>query len=259
MFKSILSSVPHNKHYLFKYTTFIAQCQLNTEGNISHHICPRAMFPQYKSFSEHPWNRVCLTHRQHFIAHLLLWKAFPENDSMSHAAIAMAHKDGHRVNSVLYEKLMLDTNTKSSIRMKRRTWIKKDNTTKNIHLDKLQDFLKDGWERGRLISSSHAKKISIKAKQRYEDSTKNPRYGTKITEETREKISKSQIGKSLSDETRKKISKSSIGKSKPKSYSEKLSNRRKNTVWITDGYLNQQHDKASSIPEGWRRGLTKKR
>jgi hypothetical protein len=44
----------------------------------SHHLLPKAhdMFPEYKSFKDHPWNKVRLTARQHFIAHWVLWKAF---------------------------------------------------------------------------------------------------------------------------------------------------------------------------------------
>lgn len=87
---SVLSSKPHNLHYLNKYILFIVNCQHKNIGHQGyterHHICPKAadMFPEYASFVEHPWNCVELTARQHFIAHMLLWKAY-NNDSMTRA------------------------------------------------------------------------------------------------------------------------------------------------------------------------------
>lgn len=77
---SILSSKPHNSHYLNKYIRFINNCQhknVNYQGYTErHHICPKSMFPDYKSFIFHPWNCAVLTARQHFIAHMLLWKTY---------------------------------------------------------------------------------------------------------------------------------------------------------------------------------------
>jgi hypothetical protein len=79
---SILSSKPHNPHYLNRYITFIEQCQQKNVGYEelveNHHICPKAndMFPEYEDFRLHPWNKAPLTPRQHFIAHMILWKTF---------------------------------------------------------------------------------------------------------------------------------------------------------------------------------------
>ena len=50
---SILSSKPHNPHYLNRYITFIEQCQqknVDYHGYVeNHHICQKAddMFPEY--------------------------------------------------------------------------------------------------------------------------------------------------------------------------------------------------------------------
>ena len=79
---SILSSKPHNPHYLNRYITFIEQCQqknIGHEGYVErHHICPKAddMFPEYKDFRQHSWNCAILTARQHFIAHIILERVF---------------------------------------------------------------------------------------------------------------------------------------------------------------------------------------
>jgi len=93
---SVLSSKPHNQHYLNKYIRFIHNCQQknqNYQGYTErHHICPRAadMFPEYSSFVYHPWNCAILTARQHFIAHMMLWKVY-NNESMTRAFGAMSN------------------------------------------------------------------------------------------------------------------------------------------------------------------------
>ena len=65
-----------NSHYLNKYVSFISACskhplQSNTYYE-NHHIVPRSF-----GGSDDPTNIIPLTYRQHFIAHLLLAKAFP--------------------------------------------------------------------------------------------------------------------------------------------------------------------------------------
>jgi hypothetical protein len=108
---SILSSKPHNPHYLNRYITFIRKCQQKNTGYDGyvekHHICPKAkdMFPGYKSFKEHSWNLVKLTARQHFIAHLILWKTYPNFTSCLEAIWQMKHQNHEEINSRLYEKL----------------------------------------------------------------------------------------------------------------------------------------------------------
>lgn len=109
---SILASKSHNPHYLSKYITFISKCQSKNatyNGLIErHHICPKAkdMFPEYKSMAKCKWNIAHLTPRQHFISHLLLWKAFPEIKSCTRAIWMMSQK--RKTNSKLYENLRLE-------------------------------------------------------------------------------------------------------------------------------------------------------
>jgi hypothetical protein len=123
---TILSSKSHNSHYLKRYITFIYQCQQQNLGyggyTEKHHICPKAkdMFPDYKSFRDHPWNRVALTPRQHFIAHIILWKVFPQT-SQTDALWAMKNKNSSTVNSRIYETLRIDIRNKNSLRMQKLT------------------------------------------------------------------------------------------------------------------------------------------
>lgn len=109
---SILSSIPvSNLHYLQRYVRFVRAClesnRINPpEKTEDHHICPKAkdMFPEFKDLKKHPWNKAPLSHRQHFIAHIMLWKSYKTASTTS--AVLFMNKDND-LNSKLYEKLRL--------------------------------------------------------------------------------------------------------------------------------------------------------
>ena len=67
-----------NKHYLKRYIRFINSCYFNKFDNSvyteKHHILPKGknFWPEYSSFKKHPWNKIVLSARQHYIAHKLL-------------------------------------------------------------------------------------------------------------------------------------------------------------------------------------------
>lgn len=98
----ILSSKPNNPHYLKRYVKFISLHMNKSSTGEKHHICPKAvdMFPEYLSFSEHPWNLAVLTLREHYIAHWLLFKAFGR--SQGKAFHLMCNRTNSR-NSKSYE------------------------------------------------------------------------------------------------------------------------------------------------------------
>jgi len=111
MLYEILASVTHNDHYLNKYINFITACQTKNEGYQGyierHHICPKAddMFPEFASFVEFPWNCVKLTLRQHYIAHLLLYKTYPGVMSQAQTLYFMSTVYGKKSNSKMYAHL----------------------------------------------------------------------------------------------------------------------------------------------------------
>lgn len=108
----ILSSKPHNEHYLKRYCKFIDSCREKNKvlsKNVyieKHHICPKAadMFPEYKNSQ---WNIVNLTVKQHIIAHHLLYKTY-NNKSQTYAFWQRVNIDGHTLTtksaSILLEK-----------------------------------------------------------------------------------------------------------------------------------------------------------
>lgn len=81
----ILTSKPHNPHYIDRYINFLTDCldaneSLDPDHYVEcHHILPKAidMFPGYADLNVHSWNGIYLTARQHFTAHLILWRAYP--------------------------------------------------------------------------------------------------------------------------------------------------------------------------------------
>lgn len=122
---AILAGKPHNPHYLKRYTRFIEYCRSTPPDHYSesHHICPKAkdLFPEFSSFKLHPWNRIELSPRQHFIAHWLLWKCFGQSMAFGfHRMKGMTrfHKDRvWRLNSRSYESLRRDMAKVQSERM----------------------------------------------------------------------------------------------------------------------------------------------
>lgn len=69
-----------------------------------HHIVPKCL-----GGSNEPDNLVMFNAREHFIAHLLLWKIYPTSGDLALAVHLMRTKSTSLVNSKLYENLKLDS------------------------------------------------------------------------------------------------------------------------------------------------------
>lgn len=136
--EQVLKSIDHNAHYLSKYITFIKKCQHLNEcytGMMErHHICPKAndMFPQYKSFRENPWNLANLTPRQHFIAHLMLWKAY-KNRSTTLTVYYMKKINGVKMNGRIYQTLKIERTKHIKEYLKGRSSSLRGRTYEEIH------------------------------------------------------------------------------------------------------------------------------
>lgn len=115
---TILSSKPHNKHYLMRYCKFIKWCLDNNVFNDrkneyfeDHHIAPKSsdLFPEYFNFIDNPWNKVSLSARQHFIAHWMLWKTY--KGTQTYAFKAMCNKQKSKYQSERYSNINSKTYT----------------------------------------------------------------------------------------------------------------------------------------------------
>lgn len=71
--------------------------------------------------------------------------------------------------------------------------------------------------KGQVLSEEHKQKLSIAL-----SGDKNPMYGKKHSEETREKITKANLGRKLDEETKMKMSISRIGKAKSEEHKQNI-------------------------------------
>jgi len=111
-----------------------------------HHILPKSIYPEYKSFTNYPCNGVLLTAKEHFICHLLLMKHYKKlnlktnYNKMSKAVFCL--NNGGEYNSRTYQHLKLNLSisdeTKKSI-SKTLTGVKKsEEHRKNITLNMIK-------------------------------------------------------------------------------------------------------------------------
>ncbi len=181
---SILTSKPHNSHYLNRYIKFIKQCQqknVDYEGYVEkHHICPKAndMFPDYACFKNNPWNCAILTARQHFIAHMILWKVYKDVYSVISTVWAMKNRNGMSVNSKMYENLKLEFSKISSELQKGICTLKDEfGNIVRIHRDELINFSNlKGLSYGKVtVQDSHGNTMQVNINDpRYKNGNLSP-------------------------------------------------------------------------------------
>jgi hypothetical protein len=170
-----------------------------------HHIVPLCM-----GGTNEKSNLVLLTCREHFLAHWLLVKIYPNNFKLICAwnSFSMSN-NGLRIPSIYYEytrhryvealKKNNDRKLKNSKTVKDQRWVKNGDRCTRIHKDKIPIYLNNGWVLGR----------------------------TKFKRPT------------PSSETRKKMSISSTGKTGSKESKKKKSDSSKNRVWINKDGLSK--------------------
>lgn len=110
-----------------------------------HHIVPRCWDGE-----DEEWNLVKLTYREHFLAHYLLAKAFPEDEKLSYAFLCMVRNPhGHRaLSSVMYSSLK-----KHWTKFRRKKWTE-DNpmwkeSAKKLHSERMKHsnpMTKEPWK-----------------------------------------------------------------------------------------------------------------
>lgn len=122
----------------------------------THHIIPTC-----EGGSDTPENKVNLSGREHFIAHLLLYKIYKTYGLLKAVRAMQMDKFGERVVSRKYEFLKNEFSEAHSVFMKEYN---------RIHGNPFKDHKHTNETR---------KTISDKAKERFSDPTKNPFYGKK--------------------------------------------------------------------------------
>lgn len=146
IYKKLLSKAV-NKHYIKRYVKFIESCKNGktpTGYKEIHHILPKGEFPEFANFKENEWNSITLSLRQHFIAHMMLWKGIGKSQTFAFYAMINAHKI--KINSKIYEAIKSDAFTS----------IGRNNSKITFHVPGTCDFIRlekdqsppDGYVRG---------------------------------------------------------------------------------------------------------------
>lgn len=157
-----------------------------------HHIVPRSM-----GGSDESSNLILLTGREHYIAHLLLWKMHPDSFAMQNAFMIMCNKKVSKVNSRLYDRLKSDF---SKYMTENRSGENHHMYGKNIS-DEHKELLRQA-QLGRVQDPETVAKRVSKTK------------GQKRTEEQRARMSKAQksLNRKMSEEHKKYLSELSMGR-----------------------------------------------
>ena len=141
---ALLSSKPHNVHYLIRYCNFILKVRPTNNLTEKHHILPRSIFPEYKNFKKFSWNKVLLTERENKIAHKILAKVFIDVDArykMMCAAILMNVHSKTDKTEYFSSEIFLNGRKKLSIRKKAKLLTEKE----KVHYSILPEKIRETW------------------------------------------------------------------------------------------------------------------
>lgn len=158
-----------------------------------HHILPRSLFPDFEKATSVAgnWNVTFLLHKEHLVAHHLLFELYERKGSMAKAFSEMCYHNPSRV------------------------FCKKSN------LDALKNWSYEVSDYTRGLLSSSRKGYVMTEEQKSKLSRANK--GKKLSESHKKKMSESLLGRVHSEETRIKISESHKGREKSESHKKHLS------------------------------------
>ena len=152
-----------------------------------HHIIPRCL-----GGSNAAENIVELLPEEHFMAHLLLLKIYPDAEKLSYSMLMMASRRGVKINSKIYGMLKRKVSLAKT---------GKKHTKETKELISRKKAGKPSPKKGVPISEDQKLKISAANK-----GNPSPNKGKKLTLEQREHLARINTGKTQSEETRAKRS-----------------------------------------------------
>lgn len=210
---SILSSKPHNAHYLLRYWKFIQSCaeqNKNIDPSVyteRHHICPKSsdLFPELNSFKQHPWNCAILTYRQHYIAHWILWKAYGGKQMVAFSYICL-----ERPNQFNRTHSKLNSRTAAKLKMEFHILAGINSRGKATYVDKNGINVYCYTNDPRIISGELIHVLKGK-------------FGRKLTPEHVEKVRQKHLGRKMTEEAKKQVSASKMGSKRTQESKDKQS------------------------------------
>ena len=222
----------HRKVYKTLIDNRLADPLPKEEYGEVHHIVPVA-----EGGSDNASNKVRLSAREHYIAHLLLAKTY-DDLAMYSAVMYMQCKSStqeraFRFNSRLYERI------RKEFGAKRREYLKQHPLI--------------GPKNG-----MYGKHHTEESKKKISDNKKGQRtwLGKHHTEESKKKMSRSHKGKPLTEEQKNKLKAAFARPDVKARRSASISKALKGSFWVTDGKTNHFLSKGSTIPEGFYVGRT---
>lgn len=195
---------PINNEYLQKYLLFIVGVKNQADHLFGekHHILPKSLFPEFRY---NKLNLKFISAKNHFIAHYLLYKAYPDNRQMICAFKLMF--DMYKGKKILDENILNEyaleyeiarilVSKKNSDNLKGRIF--SDEHRKNLSIANIGN--PNVGQKGRVLTAEHkakitASKIGVKQSDTHRESNRNARLGKKHTEEHKNKISLANKGK----------------------------------------------------------------
>lgn len=170
MFKKF--PIPENRHYFNRYIKFITNILYKRpnekfKDSEEHHILPRSMKGSNKK-----QNLIFLTYREHFIAHVLLAKSYPNHPICN--ALALLSQDGKIKLSRVFEQI-------------RRSVLHCCQLGQNNSMFGVSRYGEENPMFGKKHSLESRKKISENIKTWHENND-NPFKGKTHSEETRKKL-----------------------------------------------------------------------
>lgn len=115
-YSQILKTKPNIERHLNRYIKIISSIKDNKKRKINensyleeHHICPKSkdLFPEYKNLKTYDWNKIYVTPKEHYICHLLLYKAYPYSSQVK-AFKFFLNRENNIKSSRLYEMTRLE-------------------------------------------------------------------------------------------------------------------------------------------------------
>jgi hypothetical protein len=184
-----------------RYIAFILSRSGTQVGQVEkHHICPKAkdLFPEYSDLFDNPWNEIRLSPREHFVAHLLLRRAY--GGSQIYALWRMTNSSPSKLSSRMYENLKQEFCFSISQKM---TGVPKPERSES-HKLALSKPHRKRWSEEARQRSSEARKGIAQSSEHKKNSTL-AKIGRKRSPETIEKMRLARIGRKHSPETIEKM------------------------------------------------------
>lgn len=195
-----------------------------------HHIIPRCL-----GGSNDRSNLVMFTGREHFVAHMLLWKAFPENTSLMRAAFLMSSRWISSADKISKNSEQLNSKTYSKLREEYASAISDQCSGENnpmygkTHTEEARQKIKE-WHAANPDHGKHmvGKKHSdeSKAKMRAYQSSR-----PSMSDETKKKIGDYHRDKPKNPDAIEKTRQANIGRKKTDEEKKKISDAQKGRPW----------------------------